>query len=142
MGTRTAYLLFLVGGLAAVAAIAGWGNSTDDPIVRSVYPWLLSGVVFAGSIGALTLRKMFERRDRSAQRDSVEVSIATKVSAAVFRDSLVLGVLLGAMAFWIGETWSTGLVIFAFVTALAMDFWIRHLIHTQYAGAAGVEQDS
>jgi hypothetical protein len=107
-----------------IAGVATWQASISEG--ESLIPPAIAmgGVVIAAGIGSLLIRRRRERRDLSMEPDSVERQAMIEAQAGAFRDSLVVGVALGAaMLFW--NPWPASLAILVLLAVLLVDFNVR-----------------
>jgi len=119
-------LVFILGIWALIGVIDAVVTATLGPDVN-VFVYLGPAIVVAAAFGAYAIRRRQEIRDRSAEADSVERTFSIRARADAMVDGLIMGLVVGVVLLFTHGTLA-GLLVFAVVTATAIDFSVRYAV--------------
>lgn len=113
-------------GCVVFALLTVWVLSQVLPEEFAFVTSVLYGlIVFSAGIGSLMVRKHLEKRNRTAEPDSVEREMARHAGSDAFTYALVVAVAFG-LCLVIAEQFMTALAVYGLVFLCIILFWIRY----------------
>lgn len=88
---------------------------------------LYAMIVFSAGIGSLLVRKHLEKKNHTAEPDSVERELARHAGSDAFVYALVVAVAFG-LYLVIAEQFMTALAVYGLVFLCIILFWLRYAI--------------
>lgn len=113
-------------GCGIVALLTVWALAHVLPHELAFVTTILYAlIVFSGGIGSLLVRKHLEKRNRTAEPDSVERELARHAGSDAFTYALVIAVAFGLFLV-LAEQPTTALAVYGLVLLCTILFWIRY----------------
>lgn len=113
-------------GYGIVALLTVWALAHVLPEGFTFVTSILYGlIVFSAGIGSLLVRKHLERRNRTAEPDSIERELAQHAGSDAFTYALVVAVAFG-LALLVSGQFVTALAVYGLVLFSIVLFWIRY----------------
>ena len=113
-------------GYGVIAILTVWALAHVLPNELALLPPILYGlIVFSSGIGSLLVRKHLEKKNRTAEPDSIERALAKHAGSDAFTYALVIAVAFGLWLV-IEEQFITALEVYGLVALCIALFWIRY----------------
>lgn len=125
VGYRMSVVLVFLLGLVGLIFARAWNANSGALFDQVGSTIVIFAIGLCGGLTIVALRKRKEKRELSAEPDSVEAHAAQVAQAKVFVDGVVGGVVLAGVWGVLGGAINPGLPLFVFIALLVIDFWIR-----------------
>jgi hypothetical protein len=113
-------------GCGIVAILTVWALAHVLPTEFAFIPPILYAlIVFSSGIGSLLVRKHLEKKNRSAEPDTIERELARHAGLDAFIYALVVAVAFGLWLV-IAEQFIMALAVYGLVALCVVLFWIRY----------------
>jgi Na+/H+-translocating membrane pyrophosphatase len=123
------------GAIALVAIVWILISGAPMGVSGSVFPILGPIIVVAAGLSTMAVKTSRQRRDGTAQPDSIERAVGIEVQASVMIDMLVAGLVLG-LVLLISRSTPAALGVLVLVVFAIVDFGVRYTLTIRRLRAA------